>query len=306
MKAPNVRIPEFRRWPSVTVPEADPADLARFLETHPHCLFLTGAGCSTASGIPAYRDRQGRWTRRQPIQYQAFMASAATRQRYWARSYLGWPRIQAALPNPAHHALASMQAMGIGKMLVTQNVDALHQRAGSSCVVELHGRLSEVVCQACGERLCRDQVQRDLIRLNGDWDARVQGINPDGDAELREADHGGFRPSDCHRCQGILKPDVVFFGENVPATRVTRIRDALAESDAVVVVGSSLVVWSGYRFVREAASRGLPVVAVNQGRTRADALLTFKLGLDCDQALTRTMHLLGDGGSQEGVPSRRP
>jgi len=293
MKAANIRIPEFRRWPEVNVPEAGPAELARFLEAHPRCLFLTGAGCSTASGIPAYRDRQGRWTRRQPIQYQAFMASAATRQRYWARSYLGWPRMQSARPNPAHHALARIQALGIGSMLVTQNVDALHQRAGSPSVMELHGSLSTVVCQDCGERLCRDAVQRELSRLNRGWDARVQGLNPDGDAELEEADHAGFRPSDCPRCGGIIKPDVVFFGENVPVGRVKAIRQALADSDAVLVVGSSLVVWSGYRFVREAAAHGLPVAAVNQGRTRADALLAFKLGLGCDQALSRAATLLG-------------
>lgn len=289
----NVRIPECSRWPAVDVPSAGPAELAAFLADHPRTLVITGAGCSTGSGIPAYRDEDGRWTRRQPIRYQAFMESEAMRRRYWARSYLGWPRMQAAHPGDAHRALAVLASAGLARELVTQNVDGLHQRAGSRSVTELHGTLTRVVCQDCGHRLSRRRMQASLDRLNPDWQARVHGINPDGDAELAEADHAGFRIRDCPACGGILKPDVVFFGENVPGERVDGVRRQVADCDAVLVVGSSLVVWSGYRFVREAARLGKPVVAVNQGRTRADDLLRFKVSSACDQVLTAAGQSLG-------------
>ncbi len=288
----NIRTPDFRRWPQVQAPEATPADLARFLEHHPRTLILTGAGCSTGSGIPAYRDKEGKWVRRQPIQYQAFMSSSITRRRYWARSFLGWPRMLAAIPNSAHRALARIQAAGIGHALVTQNVDELHQRAGSRDVIELHGNLSEVVCQECGARTPRGLIQARLETLNSGWHARVRGINPDGDAELDDGAYEGFDISHCPSCEGIIKPDVVFFGENVPGHRVSSVTEQLGQADAVLVVGSSLVVWSGYRFVREAHRAGLPVVAVNQGRTRADDLLRFKVGRSCDRALSETLSLL--------------
>lgn len=286
----NVRIPESTRWPTVTPPAGDAGDLAGFLADHPRTLIITGAGCSTGAGIPAYRDDRGRWTRRQPIRYQAFMAAAATRQRYWARSYLGWPRMRQAQPAVTHRVLAALEAAGIGSGLVTQNVDGLHQRAGSRSVTELHGTLTRVVCQDCRHALSRQSLQRTLDRLNPDWRARVHGINPDGDAELAETDHAGFRISGCPRCAGILKPDVVFFGENVPVGRVDSVRECLAASDAVLVVGSSLTVWSGYRFVRAAARAGKPVVAVNRGRTRADDLIRFKVNASCD----RVFHELPD------------
>ncbi|MEA5445143.1 NAD-dependent protein deacetylase [Gammaproteobacteria bacterium AB-CW1] len=281
----NPRIPEFRSWPAARVDRGDVMTLVRFLEAHPRTLVLSGAGCSTDSGIPAYRDAHGRWTRRQPIQYQAFMSSESTRRRYWARSYLGWPRMQAARPNPAHRALAELQSAGLLGGLVTQNVDGLHQRAGSSDVVELHGTLSRVLCQHCGLKLGRDALQSELNACNPGWQARVEGINPDGDAELDEAAHRGFNFIDCPECSGILKPDVVFFGENVPAQRVERVRALLGDCDALLIVGSSLAVWSGFRFAREAALAGLPVVAVNQGRTRADDLLRFKVEASCHQVL---------------------
>lgn len=303
----NVRIPESTRWPAVTPPAGDVADLARFLEGHPRTLVITGAGCSTGAGIPAYRDERGQWTRRQPIRYQSFMAAESTRQRYWARSYLGWPRMQQATPAPAHRGLAALQAVGIGSGLVTQNVDGLHQRAGSRSVTELHGTLNRVVCQQCRHELPRQHFQDTLSSLNPDWRARVRGINPDGDAELAEADHARFCISDCPQCDGILKPDVVFFGENVPAERVQSVRDCLADSEAVLVVGSSLMVWSGYRFVREAARSGKPVVAVNQGRTRADDLLRFKVSGPCDRVLAGLVGIMGLAAprSRDGMPPSR-
>jgi NAD-dependent SIR2 family protein deacetylase len=303
----NVRIPESTRWPEVTPPAGDAADLARFLEDRPRTLVITGAGCSTGAGIPAYRDERGQWTRRQPIRYQSFMAAESTRQRYWARSYLGWPRMRQATPAPAHHGLAALQAAGIGSGLVTQNVDGLHQRAGSRAVTELHGTLSRVVCQQCRYILPRQRFQDTLGELNPEWNARVHGINPDGDAELVEADHARFRISDCPECAGILKPDVVFFGENVPAERVESVRESLAASEAVLVVGSSLMVWSGYRFVREAVRSGKPVVAINQGRTRADDLLRFKVSAPCDRVFEELQVIMGLGSSRtpDGIPPVR-
>lgn len=299
----NVRIPESSRWPTVAPPVGDAGDLAAFLADHPRTLIITGAGCSTGAGIPAYRDERGHWTRRQPIRYQAFMAAQATRQRYWARSYLGWPRMRLARPAATHRALAALEMAGIGSGLVTQNVDGLHQRAGSRSVTELHGTLTRVVCQNCRHTLTRHSLQGTLDRLNPEWQARVHGINPDGDAELAEADHAGFRISGCPRCAGILKPAVVFFGENVPAGRVDSVRECLVDSEAVLVVGSSLTVWSGYRFVREAARAGKPVVAVNQGRTRADDLIRFKVDAPCDRVFHELSERMGWAIAEDGNES---
>lgn len=292
----NVRIPEFREDAAeVEVAVGDPERLAAFIDSCRSLLVMSGAGCSTGSGIPAYRDGAGRWQRNNPIQYQAFVTRAAARRRYWARSYLGWPRMRLAEPNPAHLALAQLEAGGRLSRLVTQNVDGLHQRAGSRLVTELHGSLAEVVCLDCGTRLDRDLFQEQLRASNPHWEARVHGINPDGDAELEADAWEDFCTVPCPECGGILKPDVVFFGESVPGERVCQVRRCLEESDGVLVVGSSLVVWSGYRFVREAAAAGIPVVAVNQGRTRADALLNFKLPQACDTALEQTTRLLAAG-----------
>lgn len=281
----NIRIPEFRQPPGADVPVGDVGRLAGYLAAHRRVLVITGAGCSTGSGIPAYRDGQGRWTRAQPIQYRAFLEQAAMRQRYWARSYLGWPRVASARPSTAHHSLAALERRGRLSAIVTQNVDGLHQRAGSRTVVELHGSLSEVICLQCRERSDRDGVQANLQRLNPDWSADVDGVNPDGDARLADSACAGFRIAACRHCGGIIKPDVVFFGEGVPGARVERVHRLLAGSDAVLVVGSSLVVWSAYRFIRKAAAMGLPIAAVNDGRTRADPLLAFKVPGDCDEVL---------------------
>ncbi len=260
------------------------ARLAEFIAGHRRLLLLTGAGCSTDSGIPDYRDTDGQWKRTPPVDYRAFMADAAVRRRYWARSLVGWPRFGQARPNATHHALAALEAAGRVELLLTQNVDGLHQRAGSRRVIDLHGRLDEVRCMGCGARSPREALQRRLLDANPAWAALQAAQAPDGDADL-EGDFSGFEVPDCAACGGLLKPDVVFFGENVPRERVAAVHAHLQRADAVLVVGSSLMVYSGFRFVDAAARAGLPVAAVNLGRTRADALLSLKIEQPCAQAL---------------------
>ena len=261
------------------------AQLAAFV-TRPRRLFvLTGAGCSTASGIPDYRDRNGDWKRQPPINYQAFVGGEYARQRYWARSLLGWPAFARARPNAVHIALARLETAGFIHQLVTQNVDGLHQQAGSRRVIDLHGRLDAVDCLACGHRQARATFQAALERNNPAFVAQVATLGPDGDADLEQADFGAFRVPGCPRCGGLLKPAVVFFGETVPKARVERASQRLAEADALLVVGSSLMVFSGYRFCRQAAERQQAIVAINRGHTRADALLTLKIDADCAAVL---------------------
>jgi len=255
--------------------------LRAFIAAHPNLFILTGAGLSTRSGIPDYRDREGGWKGAAPIQHQAFLRQVAKRKRYWARSMAGWPAVARAEPNTAHKALARLGAAHRRTRIVTQNVDGLHQAAGSRAVVDLHGRLDRVVCIDCDARLPRQDIQTRLVDSNAGWLADAGVLRPDGDIELGDVDYDRFQVPDCPVCGGVLKPDVVFFGGAVPAKRVTRAWTALDRSDGVLVVGSSLMVWSGYRFVRAAAARGLPVLAINRGRTRADPLLSRKLDGDC-------------------------
>ncbi len=264
---------------------AEIAALRAFVAAHRRLFVLTGAGCSTGSGIPDYRDDAGAWKRPQPVTWQAFTGDALVRRRYWARSLVGWPRFARARPNQVHRALAALEAQGRVELLLTQNVDRLHQAAGSHQVIDLHGRLDRVRCLACGEDSARSVLQERLLAANPGWSDLDAGTAPDGDADLEGVDFAGFVVPDCLRCGGMLKPDVVFFGESVPRERVQRAFDRLAAADAMLVVGSSLMVWSGYRFVREAARAGLPVAAVNLGRTRADDLLALKVAQPCAQAL---------------------
>lgn len=259
--------------------------LRGFVAAHRRLFVLTGAGCSTGSGIPDYRDEAGAWKRPQPVTFQAFTGEDAVRRRYWARSLVGWPRFAAALPNDTHHALAALEAQGRVELLLTQNVDRLHQAAGSRAVIDLHGRLDRVRCLACGDDSARADLQQRLLAANPGWAELPAGVAPDGDADLEGVDFSGFAVPACLRCGGMLKPDVVFFGESVPRDRVQQALDRLQAADAVLVVGSSLMVWSGYRFVRQAALAGLPVAAVNLGRTRADALLALKVAWPCGPAL---------------------
>lgn len=259
--------------------------LQQFVEAHPRLFVLTGAGCSTDSGIPDYRNRDGEWKRAPPVTFQAFMHEVATRQRYWARSMIGWPHIGRALPNAAHHALAQLEHRGQVELLVTQNVDRLHQRAGSERVIDLHGRLDEVRCMACEVRFPREEFQQMLITHNPAWRQLDAAVAPDGDADLDGHDFGRFEVPPCPRCGGIVKPDVVFFGESVPRARVEAATQAWQAADAMLVVGSSLMVYSGYRFVQAAAKAGKPVAALSLGRTRADALLSLKIDAPCSEAL---------------------
>jgi NAD-dependent SIR2 family protein deacetylase len=259
--------------------------LEDFIARHRRLFVLTGAGCSTNSGIPDYRDSDGNWKRTQPVTIQAFMGEAHTRQRYWARSLIGWRRFGQAVPNDAHHALAKLEARGHCEVLLTQNVDRLHQSAGHREVIDLHGRLDLVRCMSCEAKMPREEFQRALGAANPDWVHLEATDAPDGDADLERADFSAFTVPSCASCGGVLKPDVVFFGENVPRDVVSTAQDHLAAADAMLVVGSSLMVYSGYRFVQAAAQRQIPIAAVNLGRTRADELLTLKVEDRCEAAL---------------------
>jgi NAD-dependent SIR2 family protein deacetylase len=262
-----------------------PSELSRLIRCTRRLIVLTGAGCSTDSGIPDYRDANGAWKRSPPMQYQQFLGSVAARQRYWARSLLGWRALRGVAPNAAHEVLARLERAGRIDTLITQNVDGLHQRAGSSNVIDLHGRIDSVECLQCARRCPRERVQERLDQLNPTWIARSADFAPDGDALLRETDHSGFRLVDCEYCGGTLKPAVVFFGEAVPEQRVQRAYAAVENADALLVVGSSLMVYSGYRFVRAARERGIPVAIVNLGRTRADADASVKIDGSCAAVL---------------------
>lgn len=252
---------------------------------HPRLLVLTGAGCSTGAGIPDYRDVHGAWKRSEPMRYQLFVADALARKRYWARSMAGWRTMAQARPTAAHRALVQLEQAGHVSLLVTQNVDGLHGAAGSSRVVDLHGRIDTVCCLGCGARSPRRLLQQELLRRNARWSDLPALAAPDGDADLDAGDFADFDVPACTLCGGMLKPDVVFFGENVPRERVDAVRAGLARSDALLVAGSSLMVYSGYRFVEEALAAGKPVLAVNQGRTRGDAVFTFKLEQEVGAAL---------------------
>lgn len=259
--------------------------LQQWMARRERVFVLTGAGCSTASGIPDYRDGDGQWKRAQPVTYQAFVADPLVRSRYWARSFSGWPRFEQACPNTAHAALAAWQPGGALLQLLTQNVDGLHQQAGSTEVIDLHGRLDEVVCLDCGGREPRSAVQQRMRGQNPDWIDVVADLAPDGDADLNGVDFARFVAPTCGRCGGMLKPDVVFFGESVPRVRYEAARAALDAADALLVIGSSLMVYSGYRFARQAHERGVPLAIVNVGVTRADGLADLKLEEDCARLL---------------------
>jgi NAD-dependent SIR2 family protein deacetylase len=257
----------------------------RFLDDHPRLFVLTGAGISTASGIPDYRDADGRWKRPAPVQFRDFVGNAKTRQRYWARSLVGWRWFAQARPNVCHTTLAAWEALGRLSTLVTQNVDRLHQAAGSVSVIDLHGRLDRVVCLVCGDRFERAAIQRELTALNPRFAEQGAAVAPDGDADLETETFDDFRVPACPHCSGMLKPDVVFFGETVPRARVERAVVALREADALLVIGSSLMVYSGFRFCRLATEQGIPLAAITPGRTRADELLDLKLGARFEEVI---------------------
>lgn len=252
-------------------------DLLDFVRRHPRLFVLTGAGISTDSGIPGYRDEQGRWQRSAPMTITAFLSGHAARQRYWARSMVGWPVAAGAQPNVSHRVVAELGDAGRVTGLVTQNVDGLHQRAGSRGVIELHGSIGQVICLSCATRYPRADIQRWLWQHNPEFRDVSALPAADGDAHLESPLFDNFAVPVCERCEGLLKPNVVFFGESVPRERVAAGRLALDAADAVLVIGSSLTVFSGYRFCVWAHEHGLPIAALNLGTTRADPLLTLKV-----------------------------
>jgi len=265
--------------------------LQQFIQQHPQLLVLTGAGVSTPSGIPDYRDQQGNWKRPQPVQHQRFMTEHHTRQRYWARSLAGWPTIRDAQPGLAHKTLAALEQQGHIIQLVTQNVDRLHQRAGSRRVIDLHGRSDHVRCMECQTRYLRERVHQHSAECNPAFSELSAPAAPDGDADLDDLDFSGFQVPQCPRCSGILKPDVVFFGDHVPRTRVERAQQALHQADALLVIGSSLMVYSGFRFCKWAQQQNKPICALSLGQTRADNLLTLKLNAEVDSTLRNAFPL---------------
>ena len=256
-------------------------------------LVLSGAGLSTDSGIPDYRGPSGAARRATPMTYQTFTGSAAARRRYWARSHLGWRVIARAEPNAGHRAVTQLQDAGLLSGVITQNVDGLHTAAGSRDVVELHGNLDRVVCLSCGRLSPRAELDLRLQAVNRAWRARVLRVNPDGDVDLPDEDLERFRTVDCTACGGVLKPDVVFFGETVPADRVARCFALVESSRALVVLGSSLTVMSGYRFVLHAAKLGIPVAIVNAGVTRGDAKAAVRVDAPLGQVLPELVERLG-------------
>jgi NAD-dependent SIR2 family protein deacetylase len=264
------------------------ADIAALLAER-EIAVLTGAGLSTESGIPDYRGASGSLRRHTPMTYQEFAGSAAGRQRYWARSHLGWRTITGARPNAGHHAVAALESAGYVSGLITQNVDGLHRAAGSADAIELHGGLDRVICLRCGALSTREELDRRLHEVNPGFQDRIAGarVNPDGDVELDDSLVAGFRIVSCEACgTGILKPDVVFFGENVPKPRVQQCYELIDRSRGLLVLGSSLTVMSGLRFVRYAAKAYLPVAIINQGETRGDAQAAVRADLPLGPALT--------------------
>ena len=257
---------------------------------------LTGAGLSTESGIPDYRGATGSLRRHTPMTYQDFVATAAGRQRYWARSHLGWHTIVRSQPNTGHYAVAALESAGYVSGVITQNVDGLHRAAGSADAIELHGGLDRVICLSCSAVSTREELDVRLHAANPDFRDRVESsrINPDGDVELDDTLVAGFRIASCTDCgTGILKPDVVFFGENVPRPRVQQCYDLIDRSRALLVLGSSLTVMSGLRFVRYAAKAYKPVAIINQGQTRGDAQAAVRADLPLGPALTQLADRLG-------------
>ncbi len=276
------------RMPTKTTLSNNGAELAQlgdFFAQYRRIFVLTGAGISTASGIPDYRDHKGEWKRKTPIQHQDFIDKAAVRKRYWARSLLGWRYFGKAAPSAGHLALAQLEEAGHIALIVTQNVDGLHQRAGSKNVIDLHGRIGHLLCLECGARSTRAEFQPKLEAHNSRYTKLAARIAPDGDADLDLDSFDDFNVPACEHCDGVIMPDVVFYGGSVPKPRVAQAFAGLDAADAVLVAGSSLMVYSGYRFCKAAAEQGKPIAAINLGVTRADDLLAFKVEMPCCDAL---------------------
>lgn len=277
------------------------SQLVDFLLTHRNILVLTGAGVSTASGIPDYRDESGDWKHRPPMEYREFVSQFAARQRYWARSFVGWQRFRQAQPNAAHRALARLENLDKLSQVITQNVDGLHQAAGSRRVIELHGSLESVVCLDCGHREPRPRFQNRLHEANPELSHLDAHSAPDGDARLEDYDTRSVDVPGCESCGGVVKPGVVFFGETLVPGSMQACNTALAGSDGLLVLGTSLMVFSGFRLVRDAVAAGLPVLLINQGKTRADELIDLRLRGDCGSLLSAALETLAPD-----APNRDP
>ena len=251
-----------------------------------HVTVLSGAGISLASGIPTYRDALGQWLGAEPITHQAFMRDGIARRRYWARSAHGYPLMSKASPTEAHVALASFERMGLLRECITQNVDVLHEAAGHHSVLHLHGTIEAVLCTACGHRYERQEIQKAIETLNGIYETQtIDAPRPDGDIPVSDEWIEQFQVPDCDRCGGFLKPDVVFFGGNLGPQIKEAALIAVDESSALVVVGSSVQVFSGYRLCRRAAERGIPIWLINPGQGRADELATHRIIYPAEIAL---------------------
>ncbi|KAK5934048.1 hypothetical protein CgunFtcFv8_014475 [Champsocephalus gunnari] len=276
--------------PACSTADAHSLELLQdFVSRATRMFVITGAGLSTESGIPDYRSEGvGLYARtdRRPMQYSEFVRSAKARQRYWARNFVGWPQFSSHLPNSAHRALQRWEERGKLHWLVTQNVDSLHSKAGQKRLTELHGCAHRVMCLGCGAVSEREELQARFIVLNPEWRAQTSGVAPDGDVFIEDEQVLHFRVPSCEACGGILKPEVTFFGDNVNKATVQFVRDRLAESDAVLVAGSSLQVYSGYRFLLAASDRKLAVAILNIGPTRADHLAELKVSCRCGEVLS--------------------
>lgn len=286
-----------------------------FLETliaHAPILVVTGAGISVSTGIPTYRDEKGTWLRSSPITHQEFLSNSRQRQRYWGRSLLGWPAVRDAKPAKGHRLLAQLEHRGLVSHIVTQNVDRLHQRAGSIKVTDLHGRLDRVGCLDCDRFSSRDVLQKKLEQLNPGINHTSIEARPDGDADMPDTTVEGITVPSCEVCKGTLMPDVVFFGGSIPGARVEQCKQMLEQSNSVLVVGSSLQVYSGYRFCKWAAKAEKPVFLMNPGQTRADDMAR-KWSVDADTGLDALLRLSSNrdprpahalSGSQRSQPAK--
>lgn len=262
----------------------------QFIDTRNRLFILSGAGLSTESGLPDYRSKKvGLYERsnHKPMQHQHFISSEMKRKKYWARSYVGWEQYEKTMPNVCHHKLKELEADNKVLVHVTQNVDGLNIKAGIENIVELHGSMRRVVCLQCKHTIRRRELQNQFQMLNQFWSAEVIDIRPDADALIRDEDIEGFKVPPCKHCGGDLKPDVVFFGDSVPRDVVENLYLQVEQSDGVIVFGSSLFVWSGYRFVKHAHQHGIPILIVNIGDTRADDMCTYKVDSKCSDVLSK-------------------
>eukprot|EP00076_Gallus_gallus_P012610 XP_015130840.2 NAD-dependent protein lipoamidase sirtuin-4, mitochondrial isoform X4 [Gallus gallus] len=267
---------------------AEVEEMQRFISNSKKLFVMTGAGISTESGIPDYRSEGvGLYARsdRRPIQHAEFVRSATARQRYWARNFVGWPQFSSHQPNTAHLVLRHWEKLGKLHWLVTQNVDALHTKAGSQRMTELHGCTHRVFCLTCGDQTSRSELQEHFEALNPGWKAEALGVAPDGDAFLTDEQVRNFQVPACRKCGGILKPDVTFFGDTVSREKVDFVHQRLAESDSMLVAGSSMQVYSGYRFALAAREKQLPIAVLNIGPTRLDHFASLKLNSRCGELL---------------------